>query len=58
MVHIPPYDIQNARDEPPGLFLTLPDPMTEFKKKINNRFLRIINPNNPFTHIGKWNFID
>ena len=36
--------------------MTLPDPMTEIKKFI--RFVTIINPNNPFTHIGKWNFID
>lgn len=58
MIHMPPYDILNTRDEPPSLFLTLPDPMTEFKRKMSVTGINILNANNPFTHMGKWNFID
>ena len=46
----------NEKEEPPGTFLSVPDPMSEFKKHFT--LFGILNPNNPFTHLSKFIFID
>jgi len=49
----------NENEEAPGLFLSVPDPMTEFKSSLKSRFnFGLLNPSNPFTHLSKFIFID
>jgi hypothetical protein len=46
----------NEKEEPPGLFLSVPDPMSEFKRHFPQFW--ILNPRNPFTHLSKFIFFD
>ena len=46
----------NEKEKAPGLFLSLPDPMSEFKSHLS--WAGILNPTNPFTHLSKFIFID
>jgi hypothetical protein len=46
----------NKKAEPPGLFLSVPEPMSEFKNIYSK--IKIMDPNNPFTHLSKFIFID
>jgi len=46
----------NEKEEAPGLYLSLPDAMTEFKAHFT--LFGILNPSNPFTHLSKFIYID
>jgi hypothetical protein len=46
----------NEKEEAPGLFLSLPDAMTEFKAHFT--MFGILNPSNPLTHLSKFVYID
>lgn len=50
---LPEFNIQDEESSP--LFLTLPDAIQEFKSWFK---MGISNPNNPFTHLSKWIFVD
>ena len=57
-LEIPAFNIKDKQS--PSLFLSLPDPMQEFRKVLKKQmpFLTLLNANKPFTHLSKFIFID
>ena len=57
-LELPEYDVSS--EESPSLFLTLPDPMQEFKEHLKYVMagVGILNANKPFTHLSKFIFLD